>query len=242
VAINYEGELEMELEREFGGDYVEGELEAPSDDTANASAADGRRSSRELYAKYQSACKGRRILKRLTRAKLNPLDEAILLQARIDGLPQLFRDLAALDRRALTMSNRQYRQQYAQLVTRLGYPPNVYLGRLEDALAQARCDLSWSNWRFVALCDGMEVDDPEGTSIQVADHYTKTELGRVLASLKVTCGGGGRWCDVDYPGGITIRVGFYKIPDSIIAVQVAPKSGPLREYTYSCFGRTLSLR
>jgi hypothetical protein len=88
----------------------------------------------------------------------------------------------------------------------------------------------------------MEVDDPEHTSLQVADWYVQTELAGGLASTKVTCNGNGQWCDVDYPNGITIRVSFDKVPDSLIALQVAPKSGPLRVYAYSCFQGQLSLR
>lgn len=233
-------DLEMELEAEFAPDF-EAELEVPSSETGAASSAASRRASRELYAKYQTACKGRRILKRLTKTKINPLDEALMLQRRIDGLPQLFRDLAELNHRALRIPNQQYRREYARLVTRLGYPPGVSLGSLEDALAQARCEQSWSNWRFAASCDGMEVDDPERTSVQVADWHLQTELGLSFRSLKVSCKGQGRWCDVDYPNGITIRVAFYKIPDYLIAVQVAPTLGPLREYFYSCFGRNVNL-
>jgi hypothetical protein len=219
------------------GDYGDD----PEFDIADASAAAGRQASRDLYAKYQSACKGVRVLQRLRKTKLSPLAEERMLEERIAGLPQLFKDLAALGRRALTMTNKEYKKEYAKLVTRLGYPPDIYLGRLDTALAEARCELSFSKWRFAASCDGMEVDDPQYISRRVADHYAQTELGRTLGSLKVTCKGGGRWCDVDYPNDITIRVGFAKVPDSLIAVQVAPRLGPQREYTYSCFKRNLIL-
>ena len=98
MAIN-ERELEMALEGEFGADF-EGEFEVPSsDDTAASSAAASQRASRDLYAKYRTACKGRSILKRLTKTKISPIDESIMLQKRIDGLPQLFTDLAELKRR-----------------------------------------------------------------------------------------------------------------------------------------------
>jgi hypothetical protein len=237
-----EPELEMALESEFGGDF-EGEFEVPSsDDTASSSAAASQRASRELYAKYRTACKGRSIFKRLTKTKLSPIDESIMLQKRIDGLPQLFTDLAELKRRAPKMSDQDYRDQRARLMARLGYLPDIYLGRLDQALAQARCELSWSNWRFIASCDGMEVDNPQHVSAQTADHYARTVLREELSNLKVSCKDGGGLCDVDYPNGITIRVDFSKVPDSLVAVQVAPKKGPLREFTYSCFRGTLNLR
>jgi hypothetical protein len=59
--------------------------------------------------------------------------------------------------------------------------------------------------------------------------YVKTVLGLTLTGLKVVCKGEGRWCAVDYANGITIRVSFYKIPDALVVVQVAPKLGPQRE-------------
>jgi hypothetical protein len=244
MAGKYDRELEMELEQEFGGDFA-GEFELPYDpDEAAASAAASVRANRELYAKYQAACKGRRILKRLTRKKLDPLEEAVMLTKRIAGLPQLFKDLAdlKLKRKTEKMTDLEYSRRYTALVTPLGYHPDEALGTLDEALAQARCEQSLSSWRFVAPCDAMEVDDPEHTSLQVADWYARTELGGALASPKVTCKGDGRWCDVDYPNGITIRVSFYKVPDSLIARQVAPKLGPLRVYAYSCFQGQLSLR
>jgi hypothetical protein len=243
MAGNYDRELEMELEQEFGGDFV-GEFELAYDpDEADASAASSVRANRELYAKYQSACKGRRILKRLTRTKLDPYDQGLMLQARIDGLPKLFKDLAdlKLKRRAEKMSDLDYTRRYATLVTRLGYNPAEALGTLDEALAQAKCEQSWNDWLFVTPCGGMEVDNPEQISLQVADWYARTELGGALARPKVTCKGDGRWCDVDYPSGIRIRVSFDKVPDSLIAVQVAPKPGPLRVYAYSCFQGQLSL-
>jgi hypothetical protein len=36
-------------------------------------------------------------------------------------------------------------------------------------------------------------------------------------------------------------VNFSKVPYALIAVQVAPKLGPAREYRYSCFGRKVNL-
>ncbi len=244
MAGNYDRELEMELEQEFGGDF-EGELELPYDpDEAAASAAASARANRELYAKYQAACKGRRILKRLTRMKPGSLEEATMLAKRIAGLPQLFKDLADLKLKhpVSKVPDPEYGRKYAELVTRLGYHPDEALGTLDEALAQARCEQSLNSWLFVAPCGGMEVDDPEHTSLQVADWYARTELGGALASPKVTCKGNGQWCDVDYPHGITIRVSFDKVPDSLMARQVAPKPGPLRVYAYSCFQGQLSLR
>src|SRR5438270_567893 len=132
-----------------------------SDEEAAASAEASRRASRDLYAKYQSACKGIRILKHLTRDKLDPWDEELMLEKRIKGLPQLFQDLAALNRQARTLSSQEYERQYAALVAPLGYPPDIYLGRLDDALAQAKCELAWVKWRNVSTCDGMEVENPE---------------------------------------------------------------------------------
>jgi hypothetical protein len=39
---------------------------------------------------------------------------------------------------------------YNRLIALLGYPPDVYLGTLDDALAQAKCELAESRWRAVA--------------------------------------------------------------------------------------------
>jgi len=241
MASRYDRELEMELEQEFGGDFA-GEFELPYDpDEADASAASTARANRDLYAKYRAACKGRRILKRLTRKKLDTYDETLMLQARIAGLPRMFKDLADFRNRVPKPTDEEYRQRHATWMERLGYNPAEALGTLEEALAQAKCEQALNDWRWVAPCDAMEVEKPEQTSLQVADWYVQTELAAKLASSKVTCIGDGEWCDVDYPNGITIRVSFSKVPDSLIARQIAPKPGPLRIYAYSCFQGQLRL-
>jgi hypothetical protein len=141
------------------------------------------------------------------------------------------------------LSPEAYRRELAKLLVRLGYPSNYYLRDLDRELAQARCELSMNSLRWSGPCGGMEVDDPEHISRQVADHYIQTELGSALSNQRIACRLFGRsgFCDASYPKGITIRVNFSKVPYTLMAVQVAPKVGPLREYSYSCFGRKVNL-
>ncbi len=136
-----------------------------------------------------------------------------------------------------------HRKELATLLVKLGYPPNYILRDLNRELRQARCEHSLNSLRFAFPCGGMEVDDPKAISGQVAEHYVQTELGSRLSNQRITCSASGRsgFCDVHFPQGITIRVNFSKVPYALIAVQVAPKVGPLREYSYSCFGRKVNL-
>jgi hypothetical protein len=146
-------------------------------------------------------------------------------------------------RRTGALSPEAYRIELVKLLVRLGYPPNYYLRDLSTELRQARCEDSLNSLRFAFPCGGMEVDDPKAISGQVADHYVQTELGSALRNQRVTCSVSGRsgFCDVNFPQGITIRVNFSKVPYALTAVQVAPKVGPQREYSYSCFGRKVNL-
>ena len=151
---NYDAELEMALGEEFSEDFdgeedFEGQLEASGPQPKNAPRQPAGALARGLYKQYQTACKGRRILQVLRKQKLNPIDEALLLQDRIQLLPLLFDRLAELNRTP-NISSGDYRFIYNKLVTSLGYPANVYLGTLDDALAQANCELAESRWRAVA--------------------------------------------------------------------------------------------
>jgi hypothetical protein len=229
-----------------------------------------RQAAQELFKKYESECKGITVLKRLRREKLGLMEEAMLLQKRIAELPQLFRDKAELDRRARlwrdtrvfsdpvaerrrveefvrrtgALSPAAYKIELAKLLVKLGYPPNYYLKDLDSELARARCEARLNSLRWSGPCGGMEVDDPQHLSRQVAEHYLRTELGLALVDQRIACSVFGRsgFCDVHYPKGITIRVNFSKIPHALIAVQVAPKLGPRREYSYWCFERKVNLR
>lgn len=71
-----------------------GQSRYPSDAAARQAAQD-------LFGKYESACKGIRVLKRLRKQEHTVHDEALLLQRRIRELPELFQKKAELDRRAL---------------------------------------------------------------------------------------------------------------------------------------------
>ena len=97
--------------------------------------------------------------------------------------------------------------------------------------------------RWMGPCSGMEVDDPRHLSRQVADHYVQTELGPKPSHRSTACSvfGTSGFCDVFYSNGITIRVNFSKVPHALIAIQVAPKLGPRREYSYWCSGKRVSL-
>ena len=154
------------------------------------------------------------------------------------------RRIAEFVRRTGALSPEEYRIELAKLLVTLGYPPNYYLRDLDSELAQARCELSLNSLRWSGPCGGMEAVDPQHVSRQVADHYVQTELGSALSNQRVTCSGSGRrsWCDVYFPKGIIIRVNFSKVPYALIAVQVAPKVGPQREYSYWCFRRKVNLR
>ena len=144
----YDAELEMALRQEFREDF-ESELEVPGPKPKKPQPQPAGALARGLYANYQTACKGRRILKVLRRQKLDPINEALMLEDRIQRLPLLFEDLATLNQMR-HISSGQYQEIYNRLLAILGYPPGVYLGTLDDALAQARCELAESRWRAVA--------------------------------------------------------------------------------------------
>jgi hypothetical protein len=146
-------------------------------------------------------------------------------------------------RRTGALSPEAYRTELARRLERLGYPRNYALRDLDSELRRARCEYAMNSLRWAAPCGGMEVDDPVSVSRQVADHYVQTELGFTLSNQRVACSLFGRsgFCDVFYPQGITIRVNFSKVPHALIAIQVAPKVGPQREYSYSCFKRKVNL-
>ena len=140
----YDAELEMALRQEFREDF-ESELEAPVSKIKNPPPQPVGALARGLYANYQTACKGRRILKVLRREKLDPIGEALMLENRIQRLPIVFATL----KQVRQTSPERYQETYNRLVTALGYPPGVYLGTLDDALAQARCELAEGRWRAV---------------------------------------------------------------------------------------------
>jgi hypothetical protein len=232
-----------------------------------------RRAADDVFKKYEASCRGVDVSKRLTRQKRSLVEEAALLQRRIKELPKLYQDKAALDRRARiwqesreknrvfsdpvaerrrieefvrrtgALSPDAYRIELAKLLVKLGYPPDYLLRDLDTELRRVRCEDSLNALRFAFPCGGMEVDDPEGVSRQVADHYMQTELGSAQVDQRAACSLFGRsgFCDVRYAGDIIIRVSFSKVPYALIAVQVAPKLGPAREYRYSCFGRRVNL-
>ncbi|SRR5712691_10350951 len=145
---NYDAELEMALRQAFREDF-ESEREVPGPKSKKPQPQPAGALARGLYANYQTACKGRRILKALRKEKLDPTNEALMLEDRIQPLPLLFEELANLNQ-VRHISPGQYHEIYNRLVAILGYPPGVYLGTLNDALAQARCELAESRWRAVA--------------------------------------------------------------------------------------------
>jgi hypothetical protein len=151
---NDEAELEMALGQEFRDDFeseeeFEREMKAPAPQPKRAPQQPAGALARGLYAQYQTACKGRRILEVLRKQNLNPIDEALMLEDRIQRLPLLFDRLAELNQMH-NMPPGVRRVIYNRLIALLGYPPDVYLGTLDDALAQARCELAESRWRAVA--------------------------------------------------------------------------------------------
>jgi hypothetical protein len=145
---NYDPELETALREAFGEDF-ESELEGPQPAPANQNVPAAGALARGLYTQYQKACKGRRILRTLRKQKLKPIDEALILEDRIQRLPDLFHDLAILNS-ARGLSPARHRLLYNRLIGVLGYPPGTYLGTLDDALAQAKCELAEARWRAVA--------------------------------------------------------------------------------------------
>jgi hypothetical protein len=140
--------LELALHEAFRQDF-ESEMEAPAPKPKKPQPPAAGALARSLFTKYQAACKGRRILRTLRKQKLNPIDEALMLEDRIRRLPDLFHDLAILNG-IRHISSQQYQLIYNGLLAVLGYPPGVYLGTLDEALAQARCELAESRWRAVA--------------------------------------------------------------------------------------------
>jgi hypothetical protein len=196
----------------------------------------------------------------LLRRRINELPKLYQDKAELDRRARIWRESSeknrvfsnpALERRRIeefvrrtgALSPEAYRTELAKLLVRLGYPPNYYLRDLSTELRQARCEDSLNSLRFTFPCGGMEVDDPKDVSGQVADHYVQTELGSTLRNQRITCSVSGRsgFCTVNFPQGITIRVNLSKVPYALTAVQVAPKVGPQREYSYWCFGREVNL-
>jgi len=252
-----------------------GTLAQISDDEGvkNQSEAAARQAAQELFSKYEMDCKGISLLKRLRKTKFSPYDEALLLQKRIDELPQLYEDKAELDlraqkwlmsrekhrvfsnpiierkrieeveRRTNWLSPQSHRIEMAKLLVKLGYPPDYVLKDLNTELRIAKCEQSLNSLRFAFPCGGIEVDEPTVVAKQVAEHYAQTEIGTAISSQRVTCSLSGRsgFCDVHFPKGIVIRVNLGKVPYALHAVQVAPKVGPEREYSYACFGRKVNL-
>ncbi|HEY7182753.1 MAG TPA: hypothetical protein VIC84_15090 [Blastocatellia bacterium] len=235
--------------------------------------AAARQAAKDLFAKFESDCRGVDVLKRLRRGNFSLWDETLMLGRRIEGLPRLFQEKADLERRARiwqaspeknrvftdpvserrrleefvrrtgALSPEAFRVELARLMAPLGYPPNYHLTDLNSELRQARCEYAMNSLRWSGPCGGMEVDDPKDVSRQVADHYVQTELGSTLSNQRIACSLFGRngFCDVFYPGGVIIRVNFSKVPFALIATQVAPKIGPPREFSYSCFKRKVNL-
>ena len=176
-----------------------------------------RRAADDMLKKYEASSRGVDVPKRLTRQKRSLVEEAALLQRRIKELPKLYQDKAALDRRARiwqesreknrvfsdpvaerwrieefvrrtgALSPDAYRIELAKLLVKLGYPPDYLLRDLEPDLRRARCEDSLNALRFAFPCGGMEVDDPEGVSQQVADHYMQTELGSAQVDQRAAC-------------------------------------------------------
>ena len=113
--------------------------------------------------------------------------------------------------------------------------PDYLLRDLDTELRRARCEDSLNALRFAFPCGGMEADDPEGVVYRSPISYMQTELGFAQVDQRAACSLFGRsgFCERRYAGGIIIRVNFSKVPYALIAVQVAPKLGPAREYRYS---------
>ncbi|MDD1612943.1 MAG: hypothetical protein LUQ57_07330, partial [Methylococcaceae bacterium] len=97
------------------------------------------------------------------------------------------------------------------------------------------------NWIQYSLCSGKEVETPDRFAKAVAEHYVRTESGMSLNGQTAKCQIHSVFCDVRFPNGIVIRVNFSNIPDFFTAVQVAPRTGPKREYRYSCFRGQINL-
>lgn len=118
---NYDAELETILREAFGEDS-EDEFENPQPPPANNNAVARRALARALYTQYEKACKGRRVLRTLSREKLSPMDEVLILEDHV-------RDLSNQDD---------------------GDPGDPYQKILKEALAQAKCELAEARWRAVA--------------------------------------------------------------------------------------------
>ena len=196
----------------------------------------------------------------LLQRRINELPKLFEERSKLDGRARLWQDspeknrvftdpvaerhrIEAFVQRTGALSPAMYRTELAKLLVKLGYPSNYVLGDLETELRRARCEARMNTLRWMGPCSGMEVDDPRHLSRQVADHYVQTELGAKPSHRTTACSvfGTSGFCDVSYSNGITIRVNFSKVPHALIAVQVAPKLGPRREYSYWCSGKRVSL-
>ena len=228
-------------------------LEEPSSaEKAQASANAARRAARESFDKFRTDCKGVNLLRRLTKDPSDSTSKSIRLRKKVEAVPELFGKIreetgklnealkstrSAKDRDAL---REQHRKTILRLLDQAGFDPRVNWTEA-SALAHARCELSEFNWIQYGPCSGEEVEKPDRFAKAVAEHYVRTEAGLSLSGQTAKCERHSIFCDVRFPNGIVIRVHFGNFPDHFSAVQIAPRTGPKREYRYSCFRGQINL-
>ena len=83
-------------------------------------------------------------------------------------------------------------------------------------------------------CSGWE-RDPQSFSKVIAEHYVRTELGRVLSPTQGPYRVTATTWGVTFPDNLVVYVGLARVPDFVIAARWYPKpGGPSRFYSYSC--------
>jgi hypothetical protein len=91
-------------------------------------------------------------------------------------------------------------------------------------------------------CSAWERDRPRFARA-VARRYLLDAHRRPLAPEGTWCAPDGKYCDVRFPGGITVRVSFARLPGLVIARRVfSSPPGPRLEYSYQCEAGKLLLR
>jgi len=230
------------------------------DETAAAGAAARLRVAEKFFQTYKTDCQGISLPLTLSKTALSWRDQERLLEKRIQDLPKILEDKADLDRRQRLWSDKRvfgdptlearrvqelidrtgalspkaWQIEMFKLAVRAGYPAGYAFDSLARELARAKCALSKHRWKEWAPCDGQEEDETETISQQVAEHFVSTELGQQLKSQTIKCDNAAKWCEVNFPNGITINVSFADIPSRLVATQIKPNLGVSRGYEYLC--------
>lgn len=113
-----------------------------------------------LYQEYVRDCADIRILRRLERRSIAPLERIQGLERRLRVLPSLFEQQRAIDGIEKPILRERARQELRTSSIEgpfPRFPPGYALGSEENELARARCELSEARWEFFVTQRGRRV-------------------------------------------------------------------------------------